>query len=66
LTLLSNSEPGLTAILAEAAILTTYAVEYRYPGDYPDITRKDAEEALEIAGRVRQAVLQRLPKDILS
>ncbi len=65
-TLLSDSEPGLAAILAEAAILTTYAVEYRYPGDYPDITPKDAEKAFEIAGRVRQAVLQRLPKFLFS
>jgi HEPN domain-containing protein len=54
-TLLSNIEPGLAAILAEAAILTAYAVEYRYPGDYPDVrgrckTLKDREKQ---TGRLR-------------
>ncbi len=59
--LLSNLQPGLSVTLAEAAILTPYGVEYRYPGDYPEVTREDAEKAFEIASRVREAVLQTLP-----
>ena len=65
LTLLSDLQSGLPTELAEAGNLTSYAVEYRYPGDYPEVTRKDAQEALEIAAKVRQAVLQALSKEVV-
>jgi HEPN domain-containing protein len=65
LELLSSLQPGLSQSLADVVTLTPYGVEYRYPGDYPEVTWKDAEKALEIAGRVREAILQILPGDIL-
>ena len=48
----SNSAPDLPEHLAEAATLTPYGVEYRYPGDYPDVTEYDARKAFEIADKV--------------
>jgi HEPN domain-containing protein len=48
-------------VLRDAGILTAYGVDYRYPGDYPDVTRDDAEKALRLADRVRAEVRSRLP-----
>ena len=54
--------PGMSAVaLDELAHLTPYAVNSRYPGvDIPE-TREDAEFALGIARRVRDAVQKLLP-----
>ena len=66
LKLVSSREPELATSLADAGILTPYGVEYRYPGEYPDVTMDEAQKAFEIAGRVRKVILKRLPHDILS
>jgi len=66
LTLASGREPELAKSLADAAILTPYGVEYRYPGDYPEVTMDEAQKAFEITGRVRKEILKRLPPYILS
>jgi HEPN domain-containing protein len=66
LKLVSSREPELATSLADAGILTPYGVEYRYPGEYPDVTMNEAQKAFEIAGRVRKVILKRLPHDILS
>jgi HEPN domain-containing protein len=42
LTLVSSREPELATSLADAGILTPYGVEYRYPGEYPDVTMDEA------------------------
>jgi len=65
LTLISKCELDLSICLTEAAILTPYGVEYRYPGDYPCVTMDETQKAFEIAGRVRKEILKRLPHDIL-
>ena len=36
----------------EALILTEYAVQTRYPGDWEPVTKKEAKEALEMAALV--------------
>ncbi len=41
--------------------LTDYATVTRYPGDWEPITRKDAEEAVELAREVREAIRKHLP-----
>lgn len=65
LKLASTPDPSLTAELFDAADLTAYAVEYRYPGEYPPVTVNDAASAVTVADRVRDQVRERLPADLL-
>jgi len=51
----------LPEILREAVILTSYGVDYRYPGEYPEVTIADAKRALRLADCVRAEVRSRLP-----
>ena len=52
-------------ILEETVVLTPYGVDYRYPGDYPEITRTDAEKALRLMDQVRKEIRDRLPHHTL-
>lgn len=40
----------------EMATINRYSVEVRYPGEWDPITRADAEEAVSIARKVRDAI----------
>jgi HEPN domain-containing protein len=60
LDLISPINGDLSASLREAAILTNYGVDVRYPGDSPTVTANDAKEALRLAERVRKLVLELL------
>jgi len=51
---------SLTEALSDAADLTAYAVEYRYPGEYPPVTMEDAVSAVAAADRVRGHIRKRL------
>ena len=51
--------PTLSA--EEQEQLTDYATVFRYPGDWEPITREDAEDAVEVARKVRESVRKRLP-----
>lgn len=55
----------LPEILREAVILTPYGVDYRYPGEYPEVTIADAKKALRLADCVRAEVRGRLPHHTL-
>lgn len=57
--------PEISQTLAEATELTPYGVEYRYPGDYPDVTAVDAENSFRLATLVRMEIRNRLPRQIL-
>ena len=61
LKLAGKADDKIPEILRDAAILTPYGVDYRYPGDYPDVTRHDAEQALRLADRVRVEIRSCLP-----
>jgi len=61
LKLVSECNPGLAQELSDAAALTTYAVEYHYPGEYPPVTIDDAASAVAVTDRVRDQVRDRLP-----
>ncbi len=61
LKLTSAPDPDLAEELSDAADLTAYAVEYRYPGEYPPVTMDDAASAVAVADRVRDYVRGRLP-----
>ncbi len=60
--LVRTVDPGLGLIVEGAAILTPYGVEVRYPADLPEPTREEALEAVRLAGRVKRAVLEHLPR----
>jgi HEPN domain-containing protein len=65
LKLVGKVDDKLPEILRDAAILTPYGVDYRYPGEYPEVTRTDAERAFQLAERVRAEVRSRLPRRTL-
>jgi hypothetical protein len=46
-----------------ATTLTPFAVTIRYPGDMPDISAKEAREALNLARQIWDFVLIHLPKE---
>ncbi len=60
LKLVSARDPSLTEELSDAADLTVYAVQYRYPGEYPPVTTADATGAVAMADRVRDEIRKRL------
>ena len=56
LDLVSEADAALAESLRTVTILNPYGVEARYPGDFPQLTQKDAAGAIELAARVRDAV----------
>lgn len=51
--------------MSEIVALNRYTVEARYPGDWEPITRDDAEAAVAVARKAREAVRACLPKEAL-
>ena len=60
LNLADSVDAALSETLKGAIALTPYGVDIRYPGDYPEPSRAETEEALSLAQKVRQAILQSL------
>lgn len=60
LDLLATVEALLAEDLGSVTILDPYSVEARYPGDLPQVGRAEAEEALELARRVRVRISSEL------
>lgn len=56
LDLAATADKPLSESLRDVTALNPYGVAARYPGDYPHVRRQDAQEAVELASRVRQAV----------
>ena len=54
--LIASTDSSLATSLAEVAVLNPYGVDIRYPGDAPEIVREDAEEAVRLADRVKEAI----------
>lgn len=52
LDLLEASGVTVPADVDEALVLTQYAVQTRYPGDWESVTPEEARFALEVANRV--------------
>jgi HEPN domain-containing protein len=61
LDLVETVDADLAESLRDIIILTLYGVELRYPGDRPDATPEVAREAVALARKVRDAVLNVLP-----
>jgi HEPN domain-containing protein len=56
LDLIHPLDATLAESLRDVIVLTPYGVELRYPGDRPEATPREAQEAVELARKVRQAV----------
>ncbi len=57
LNLVKTADEELATELLPATALTPYGVEVRYPGDIPEPTLAQAEEAVELAKKVRGTIL---------
>ena len=60
LNLVKTVDEELANDLLTASALTPYGVEVRYPGDIPEPTQQETEEALSLARKVQATVLSRL------
>ncbi|MBI3048963.1 MAG: HEPN domain-containing protein [Acidobacteria bacterium] len=54
---------SLEPLLREAASLTEYAWKFRYPGAPDEPSRNETETALDTAGEVWSAIIERLPQE---
>ena len=52
--------PDLARFADECAFLSPLAVLSRYPGDEAESAREDAEKGIDIARRIREAILEHL------
>jgi HEPN domain-containing protein len=57
-------DASFEALRTAATTLTPYAVASRYPGDLPELTVAEAQEALALARKVWNFVMKRLPPEI--
>lgn len=65
LVILLNLAAGSAALgvgLPDIEPLNRYPVEARYPGEWESFTRVEAEEAVKLARKVREAVRKHLPE----
>ena len=53
-------DPGFKELFDDAAILSTFYVEARYPGDFPEFSMKESEDAYDAATRVKNFVLSKI------
>ena len=60
LELAGTTNEQLADELGDVIILTPFGVEIRCPGDRPDATQEEAEMAVTLLSRVRDAVLEAL------
>jgi len=65
LKLAGKVDDKIPEILGDTVILTPYGVDYRYPGEYPEVGMSDAERAFLLADRVRAEIRNRLPRHTL-
>ncbi len=61
LNLVKSIDAELAQQIMTAATLTVYGVEMRYPGGLPDPDKDEATTALELARKVKDAVMRALP-----
>jgi len=62
LDLVGRIDGNLADEIEPVMVLNPYGVEVRYPGNTPEPTRAQAEEALSIARFVRDAIMKALPE----
>jgi HEPN domain-containing protein len=60
LDLIAPKDSKLSESLRDVIVLTNYGVDVRYPGDFPNVTGNDAQQAIQMAEKVRRLVLELL------
>ncbi len=60
LDLIAPVNGNLSESLRDVIVLTSYGVDVRYPGDFPNVTGSDAQRAIQLAEKVRGSVLELL------
>lgn len=60
LDLIAPTDSKLSESLRDVIVLTNYGVDARYPGDFPNVTSNDAQQAIQMAEKVRRLVLKLL------
>ena len=60
LDLISRVDASLAESLREITVLNPYGVDVRYPAEFPEMTDEDAQQAMELAGAVRDTILAAL------
>lgn len=63
LELVALGDGPLAEALANAAELTLYGVEYRYPGEYAPVSADAANACVSLARKVHDEIARRLPGD---
>ena len=58
-------DPTLAAVSSAVAPISGYAVESRYPGSWGPLTDSEAHEAIRLAREVYEAVVSRLPAEVI-
>ena len=64
LDLTATVDPELAFALRDAANLTPYGVQTRYPGDWPEVTREEAGKAALTASKVMSRLAPQLQDDL--
>jgi HEPN domain-containing protein len=60
LDLVETVDRDLAASLRDVIVLTLYGVEIRYPTDQPDATPEEARDAVQLARKLRDAIIKGL------
>ena len=60
LNLVAGIDRAWAESLRDATALNPCGVVYRYPGEFPEMTKEEAETAVELAAKVRPALAPRL------
>jgi len=63
--LVGKIDPQLSNEIAFCKWLTPYGVEFRYPGEYPEVNKNTAEKAYKETSLVKDAVMKRLHEYLL-
>jgi HEPN domain-containing protein len=64
LDIIADIDSSLATALQDVTALNPYGVDFRYPGDIPEISRGDAEQAVVLAEKVQDAIVAALEKNI--
>jgi HEPN domain-containing protein len=64
LELTASVDTQLAEATSDAAELTPFGVEYRYPGEYPPVSAEAAGRSVALARRVHDGIVNRLPDEL--
>ncbi len=62
-TLLIDQTPEIEELHSSLKLFNRYYIETRYPGDYPEFTKKEAEIAFKAALEIKKFVLEKIKSE---